>query len=43
MVEIHTACYILLGLLIASEVIYRFIDWVMFRANNLTGEMDEEE
>ena len=41
MVEIHTACYILLGLLI--EVAYRVLDYMLFKVNNLKGEMDEEE
>ena len=43
MVEILTAFLVVLGLLISAEVIYRLADWVVFRANNLVGDMDEEE
>ena len=43
MMELLTAVLIVLGILIGAEVIYRLCDWIIFRANNLAGEMDEEE
>tara|TARA_R110000765_G_C18611056_1_gene570422 strand:- start:128 stop:262 length:135 start_codon:yes stop_codon:yes gene_type:complete len=42
-VELFKGFLIVMGLLIAGEVIYRLCDWIVFRANNLAGEMDEEE
>ena len=42
-VETFTTVLWIVGLLIGAEVIYRVTDWLLFKANNLAGEMEEEE
>lgn len=34
---------LLLGLLVLIEVGYRVVDYLIFKANNIPGEMDSEE